>query len=131
MDHAEAVAQRLFERVVVGARMEYHPAQSRGEHDFDLYHGDGRVSAVEVTSSVNKTIEETYDAILNKGGAAIKTDLCRNSWCIHPSPVARINRIRQEADTYLAAIEAAGIEQFWDQQTTIRALEPFTVISEC
>src|SRR6266849_3437373 len=95
MDHAETVAQRLLECVLTGARMEYHPSQSKGEHDFDLHHPDGRVSAVEVTSSVDKTLEETHDAIIdeNKGGSAITTHLCKNSWHIFPAMNARINRL--------------------------------------
>ena len=115
MDHAEAVAQNLVERIVMGARMVYAQTQSNGEHDFDLHYADGRVSAVEVTSSVHKTLQETHDAIIDKdkGGSAIATRLCKNSWHIFPAMSARINRLRKEADKYLAAIELAGIEKFW------------------
>jgi hypothetical protein len=115
MDHAETVAKRLLERVLAGAHMQYRAAQSNGEYDFDLYYPDGRVSAVEVTSSVDKTLEETHDAIIDqkRGGRIIPTHLCRNSWHISPAVSARINRLRKEADGYLAAIETAGIEKFW------------------
>jgi hypothetical protein len=127
MDHAETVAQRLVEWVLAGARMEYHPAQSKGEHDFDLHYPDGRVSAVEVTSSVDKTQKETHDAIIdeNKGGSAIATHLCKNSWLIFPLMNARISRVRKEADKYLAAIESAGIEEFWgptDRRPSVDAI---------
>jgi hypothetical protein len=88
-------------------------AQSNGEHDFDLQHPDGHVSALEVTSSIDRTLEETHDAIINKGGPAIEADVCKNSWHIFPSRNARINRLRKEIDNYLAAIELAGIEKFW------------------
>ena len=62
MDHAETVAKRLFESLLPGAGMEYHPEQSRGEHDFDLHYPDGRVCPVEVTSSVDRILEETHAA---------------------------------------------------------------------
>ncbi len=114
MDHAEAVARNLIESVVAGARMVFNQSQSRGEHDFDLHYPDGRVAAVEVTSSVDQALEETHDAITNanKGGSAIPTHLCKNSWYIVPIMGARINRLRAEADKYLAVIESAGIKKF-------------------
>ncbi len=65
MDQAEKVAQRLFESVIPGARMEYRASQSKGEYDFDLHYADGRVSAVEVTSSVDQALEETHHAIID------------------------------------------------------------------
>jgi len=68
---------------------------------------------VEVTSWVDRTLEETHDAIINKGGTAIGAHVCKNSWHIFPSRNARINRLRKEIDNYLAAIELAGIEKFW------------------
>ncbi len=115
MDHAEAVAKQIFESVLVGARMNYRDSQSRGEHDFDLRHPDGRVSPVEVTAAVDKSAEATNAAILNKkkGGSAIKTTLCRKDWYISPSRNANINRIRSCVDKYLSAIESEGLEEFF------------------
>jgi hypothetical protein len=115
MDHAERVAEALFEALIPGARMEYRMAQSRGEYGFDLHHDDGRLSAVEVTSSVDQTLEETHDAIIDesRGGPVIATHLCKNSWYIHLLTDTRISRLRKNADRYLAAIEDAGIEKFW------------------
>jgi hypothetical protein len=114
MDYAEKAAQRLFESLIPGARMEYRTSQSNGEYDFDLHWPDRHVSAVEVTSSINQSLEETHDAILHrgKGGNAIPTRLCTSSWFIHPDPDARINLLRESADQYLAAIEGAGINGF-------------------
>jgi len=127
MDHAEAVAKHLFESVMNGARMVYLCEQSKGEHDFDLHHPDGHVSAVEVTASVDRTTEETHAAIgdKKKGGSVIKTTLCKNSWRIFPVKSARISRLRKEADKYLAAIESAGIDHFWGptaSHTTVEAI---------
>jgi hypothetical protein len=114
MDHAENVAKALYESVIAGARMDYRVSQSNGEHDFDLNYPDGRTAAVEVTSSVNQTLEETHSAITDKrkGGNAIRTTLCQESWYIFPGAAARISLIRKEGDRYLADIEAAGIRQF-------------------
>jgi hypothetical protein len=115
MDHAETVAQRLLEAVLIGTRMVYRVNQSRGEHDFDLHYPDGRVSAVEVTSSVDEGGERTNAAILDKrkGGPAVKTKLCEKDWYVHPVPGANINKIRDKIDEYIAAIESAGIEKFF------------------
>lgn len=80
-----------------------------------------------MTSSVDKALEETHDAITNKGrgGPAIKTHLCANSWHIHLSSDTRVNRLRKEADRYLAVIESAGIEEFWgptDSRPSVEAI---------
>ena len=114
MDHAEAVAKCLLEEILPGSRMEYHPCQSHGEHDFDLYHPDGRVSVVEATSLFDKTLQGTWFEILNKkkGGPTIKTRLCKKSWHISVSPNARIDQVRKYVDEGLAAVERAGITKF-------------------
>lgn len=115
VDHAESVAQRLFEALLVGSRMTYRQDQSRGQHDFDLCLPDGTSSAVEVTSSVDQRTEETHASILNKrkGGPMVKGRLCKHGWYVHPAPTANVNLIRSKVDEYLAAIEAAGIEKFY------------------
>ena len=115
MDHAEILAQRLIESVLVGSRMVYRAYQSQGQHDFELHYSDGRVSAVEVTSSVDAQTERTDAAILDKrkGGAFVKTKLCNKDWYIHPVAGANINKIRSKVDEYLAVIESAGIEKFF------------------
>jgi hypothetical protein len=127
MDHAERVAQRLFESAIPGSRMDYRASQSKGEYDFDLHCADGGVSAVEVTSSVDQALEETHDAIIakDKGGSSIPTRLCKNSWYIHLLSDTRINPLRKKADLYLAAIENAGIEKFWgptDDRPAVEAI---------
>jgi hypothetical protein len=107
--------------------MVYRQSQSNGEHDFDLHSPAGEVSAIEVTSSVDQTQEETIDAIMDerKGGTAISSRLCANSWYIHPRPNANINLLREKADQYLAAIEAAGISKFGgptDDRPSVKAI---------
>ena len=95
--------------------MEYRANQSPSVHDFDLPYPDGRTVAMEVTASVDQTGEETNAAILDKkkGGPAVKTKLCRKDWYIHPEPTASINKIRDKADEYLAAVESDGMERFF------------------
>ena len=106
--------------------MEYRASQSRGEYDFDLYHADGAVSAVEVTSSVDQTLRETDHAITDggKGGDCIPATLCKNGWYLIPDKCARIKRLRKDADCYLAAIENAGIAEFsrGDERPTVAAI---------
>jgi len=124
MDHAEALAKTLFERVLVGTAMRYRTQQSQGQHDFDLCYADGRISAVEVTSSVDQEQQDGYAAILDKkkGGPFVPTNLCKQSWYIHPMPGARVNDIRGQADSYLSEIEAAGIERFWGPTNDVPAV---------
>ena len=38
---------------------------------------------------------------------------CQNDWTIHPLPQAPINRVRAEADDYLARIEEDGLKRFF------------------
>jgi hypothetical protein len=115
MDHAESVAKVLIEKLVPGSEMKFRLDQSRSVHDFDLFHADGRVDAVEVTASVDREAEETNAAILDpkKGGLWISTTRCKNDWHIHPEPNARINIIRRHADECLGEIEAAGFVNFF------------------
>lgn len=96
------------------SRMVFRSDQSKSVHDFDLHYSDGRVAAVEVTASVVAVDEETQAAISNrrKGGPKVKAERCRRTWRVWPQTGAKINRIRSEVDSYLAAIEAAGIEHF-------------------
>ena len=115
MDHAEAVAKRLFESVFVGSHMNYRDSQSKGEYDFDLCYADGCISVMEVTSAVDEVVELTNAAILDKkkGGSAIKTKLCKKDWYITPARGANIKRIRADSDRYLASIESEGRETFF------------------
>jgi hypothetical protein len=115
MDHAETVAQELIETAIRGSRMVYRTDQSRMVHDFDLRYSDGRTAAMEVTSSVDQVVQQTNAAIRNKrrGGHFIKARISKRDWYITPVIGARINSIREKADEYLAAIEAAGIDRFF------------------
>jgi hypothetical protein len=56
MDQAERLAKAVIEALLPGSKMEYREKQSQGArvYDFDLGYADGRVTAVEVTASVNE-----------------------------------------------------------------------------
>src|SRR5262249_25100541 len=125
MDHAETIAQKLIEHILVGTRMHYRAEQSQGQHDFDLDYQDGRVAAVEVTAAVDREQTEGYAAILDtkKGGSFVPTMLCKQDWWIHPLPSARITKIRRNADEYIAQIEKASIENFWGPTSDDPAVE--------
>jgi len=115
MNHAEVVAQVVVEAVIQGSRMVYRSDQGESVHDFDLHYPDCRVAAVEVTASVDAVDAETHAAISSrrKGGPRVKAEFCRKAWRVRPGTGANINRIRSGVDSYLAAIEAAGIEHFF------------------
>jgi hypothetical protein len=114
VNYSEKVARTVIEAVIPGSRMVYRCDQSKGLHDFDLYYDDRRVGAVEVTASVDAPGRETEAAILDhrKGGRRIKAERCKWPWRISPGPLANIDRIRQDADRYLAEIESQGIRRF-------------------
>ncbi len=115
MDQAEQVAKSVIEAVIQGAEMRYCQDQSAGQHDFDLVHQSGAVTAVEVTTAADEPRERTVAAIMHprKGGPYIRTQRCQKKWLIRPLPSANINPIRAEADAYLAEIEAEGLERLF------------------
>ncbi|MCP5117833.1 MAG: hypothetical protein GY953_44000 [bacterium] len=115
MDLAERVAKQVVERSVEGAIMHYQADEDAGQHDFDLELSDGTVVPLEVTAAKNQPYEETVAAIRSphKGGPFVDALECQQSWRVHPTAGARINRIREQVDSYLAKIEAAGLTEFF------------------
>jgi hypothetical protein len=115
MNRSEEIAKIVIETLVEGSRMHYHDDQSRGHYDFDLEYPDGAVAAVEVTVSTNEQLEHTSAAILDsrKGGTFVAAKKTRNGWWVHPMPGANINKIREQVDEYLAAIESEGLLRFF------------------
>lgn len=107
----EALAKRIIEGIEVGARMIYREDQSVRTHDFDLRRTEGAVAAVEVTSITDGVVRATRAAI--DRCRRIPRRLCAKDWRIHPSPDAKIKRIAERADAYLAQIEADGIDEFF------------------
>lgn len=114
MRSEEAVAKRVLEKIFPGAEMKFQPEQSNGEYDFDLSFSDGKVAAVEVTSSRNQTLTQMSAEIFGKkkGGPTIPAIKCVKSRSIYPAIKPDIPEIRKKVDRYLAEVEAAGIECF-------------------
>jgi hypothetical protein len=115
MDHPEIVAQAVVEALETGSRVQHQAKQSHGEHDFDLVYRDGRIAALEVTAAADEHSERTAAALRDKrkGGPFVPTRLCKHDWYVHPGRNAIINRIRTQADKYLAQIEADGLMAFF------------------
>jgi len=113
MNHAEAVAKIILEAALPGAVMEFRSDQSNMEYGFHLRYPDGKVAAVEATSSMNQARTQTNARIFDKkkGGSHINAVLCKKSWLIFPL-CNEIQKIREKADEYLARLEAEGIEKF-------------------
>jgi hypothetical protein len=111
----EALAKSILEAVLPGPRARYVEDQSAGQHDFDLEYTDGRTVPLEVTAAADANIERTYAAIKDarKGGNCIQRTRSGVGWFIHPRADANINAIRENADEYLVAIEADGLNQFF------------------
>lgn len=111
MNTSEALARCVIESLIPGSEMHFNPRQDRGQHDFWLEYPDGTRVPVEVTMSTDPRYRETAAAIRDRGHfiAAVR---CRNSWMVHPAEDARITRLEEDLDTYLAAIEAAGLKGF-------------------
>ncbi len=114
MDKAEAAAKSIVENLIPGARMHYHESQPSGEHDFDLEYPTGTRVPLEVTMSTDEAAEATRAAIRHsrRGGPFIPRVQCEHDWYVYPRRHANINKIRAHVDSYLAAIEAEGREQF-------------------
>lgn len=115
MNTSEHLAKVLIESVLQGTVMDYRIDQSAGGYDFDLLYPDGISAILEVTTSTDKVQESTVAAITNKrkGGSFIQAKKCRKDWIVHPVSSANINKIRAQADEYLADIEADGLEKFF------------------
>lgn len=112
--HPETVAKHVLEAAILGARMVYREDQSDMEYDFDLYYPNGEISAVEVTSSRDRSVIQMKKRISNpkKGGSRIAAVRCKQTWCIFASSDADINVIRKYADQRLAELENEGVHKF-------------------
>jgi hypothetical protein len=114
MDRAEKVAMQVVQTLIPGARMIPHDLGMNGKYDFNLLLPSGDSYPLEVTSATDRSARSTTAAILDekKGGQFVQGKHCKRSWYLQPAPTARINDIRKRADSYLAALEEAGIEKF-------------------
>jgi len=113
MRYGEAVAKRVLEMAIPGACMVFRENQSNMEYDFDLRLANGKLAAVEATTSTNQAYRRTIDRIYGRknGGSCIDAVECKNSWIVF-TPSNEIGKIRKAVDGYLARLEAEGIESF-------------------
>lgn len=113
MNFSERASKTVLEAVLPGAKLTYRNQQSNGEYDFDLQYSDGRLAAVEVTTSVDQRQMQTSAAIHSKKKLpVIAASQCRKTWMVTPMPNANVNVLRENVDKYLAALEGAGIDEF-------------------
>lgn len=114
MKAGEAIAKRVLEAMLPGAKLAYRVEQSHREYDFDLRYADGASAAVEVTMAVDETLMKTLGDIRGKraGGRVIQAVACKESWSIYAANGARIDQIRKKADQLLAKLEDQSIYRF-------------------
>jgi hypothetical protein len=114
MRYEETVAKRVLEMAIPGAVMEFRCEQPYMEYDFNLRYSNGEVAAVEATASRDPVRTQISKEVFEKnGGSEIKAICCKKNWCITPVGTD-IKKLRKNIDKYLAALEAAGIEGFTD-----------------
>lgn len=110
MNPSERIAQYVIQTIKTGSRAEFRPEQSSGECDFYLTYAGGIRAALEVTVSTDRKSRLMLAKIAERGGC-VRAINCRNSWLIYPRPSARFKLIFENADRYLSAIEAEGLNE--------------------
>ena len=115
MDLAESVAKYVVESIIPGARMTFCERQSDSECDFDLLLPSGDHAALEVTAAADAAYLATLAAIdaPRHGGHFVQAVHTRATLYVHPVMGARIQTIRRDIDSYIAAVEATGLRQFF------------------
>ena len=89
-------------------------------HDYDIHLSDGRVVALEITSSATATLKSMWAAISKEGWDA---PTLRHSWTLilrEPSETYEpdIKQLRRKAASHLEILEHADVERFspsWDR----------------
>jgi len=111
MDLAERIAKFIVETRLPDVELEYFEEQSHGEPDFEILYADGKTGYLEVTTSTEAEKKSMRAAIRKEKWVTAAS--CKYGWWVIPFPKANINRIRDEVDRYLAAIEAEGLTRFF------------------
>ena len=95
----------------LGQPVAQHDDGSRpGMHDLDVFYGEGRRAAVEVTAAVDPESTELWN-IVNGRGRWEEPDLA-GGWGVTVKPNAR--HLRRELPPFLRSLERAGIGRFPD-----------------
>lgn len=111
LNQSEKIAKRVIETLLTNVTMRFRCEQSHRECDFYLIYPNGIEVPVEVTCSTRGEIKATRKEIREKG-TFVPTQKCCQDWMILPAIDAEINKLRKNVDSYLAKIEAAGLEKF-------------------
>jgi hypothetical protein len=85
------------------------PGAPAGTYDFDLVLDDGRVVAVEVTTSTDRKVVEFWAAA---HAQSWESRQLRNSWLLNVTPPANIKALRGNVEPLLRGLEQAGISKF-------------------
>jgi hypothetical protein len=105
----------------LGRPVAQHDDGSRpGMHDLDVFNGEGRRAAVEVTAAVDPASTELWN-IVNGRGRWLEPDLA-GGWGVTVKPNAR--HLRRELPPFLRSLERAGIRRFPDP-----AMQPTAIVS--
>lgn len=107
-----------------GLRVERHDDGSLpGMHDLDVFHGDTRVGAVEVTTAVDRERIELWKAVNGDERRCIVPGLV-GGWMVSLRPGARAKKLREELPGLLAELEGAGISSVgWYAPPVERGIE--------
>jgi len=114
LDNTEKTIKFLVEAVIPGATLHFIEDQSASVADFELRYANGDCSLLEATTSVDRQAIEATTAIQDsrKNGSFVSRKACQLDWIVHPARNAKINKIRDNIDKYLAPIEASGLKKF-------------------
>lgn len=99
----EQLAADVLSRILSADRIEPRDVDGAGTHDFDLWCGSRRI-AVEVTAAVDERLIQQAAEI---GSPAIEATAASGTWYV--TVRSRINRLKPQLDSMLAAAEEDGI----------------------
>jgi hypothetical protein len=109
-----------MEAALPGVRVKVHDDNSAPSmHDLDLWLGETRVGAVEVTAAADADCVELWNLVNGTNERWIVPNL-RGGWMIMLSPRARAKRLRRELPHLPAGLESSGIRRvghsLWEDQ---------------
>ncbi len=98
-----------IESVLENTKVRQHDDGSRdGMHDLDIWRGDRRFAAVEVTAAADSESIELWN-IVNGGGKTWTDARLAGGWLVTLTPAANAKRLKQHLPNLLAALELRGI----------------------
>ena len=101
------------------ARVRAHDDNSEpAMHDLLIEYSDGRLGAVEITSSVDAALVELWN-LVNGGDGCWVVDGITGGWLASLRPEARVSRLRQELPALLRALESQSIRHVHTEWSTV------------